>query len=67
MTDDTPRNFDIKLDFLDEGDHQIEFFKDGMNASKYAEDYQREIMDVNQNSIIPVAMVSGGGWVAIIK
>jgi alpha-glucosidase len=67
MTDDTPRKFDIKLEFLELGDHQMEFFKDGMNASKYAEDYKREIIDVNRNSTIPIDMVSGGGWVAIIK
>lgn len=67
MTDDTARDFDIKLDFLSPGPHQMELFKDGINAEMHAEDYKREIIDVDQNSIIPVSMVSEGGWVAIIK
>lgn len=67
MTDDTARDFEIHLDFLSPGKHQMEFFKDGMNAEMHAEDYKREIIEVDQNSIIPVSMVSEGGWVAIIK
>lgn len=67
MTDDTARNFDIKLDFLSPGPHQMEVFKDGINAEMHAEDYKREFIEVNQNSIIPINMVSEGGWLAIIK
>lgn len=67
MTDGTARNFDIKLDFLSPGSYQMEIFKDGINAEMHAEDYKREIIEVNQNSVIPINMVSEGGWVAIIK
>ena len=66
MTDDTPRDFELKLDFLGSGSFSMEIMKDGLNADHHAEDYKRELIEVNQNSVVPVHMVSGGGWAAII-
>ncbi len=67
MTDDTPRDFNLKLNFLGAGTYSMEIMKDGVNAENHAQDYKKEIIEVNQNSIIPIHMVSGGGWAAIIN
>jgi alpha-glucosidase len=66
MTDATPRDLTLKLDFLNQGDYTMELMRDGQNAERFAADYKREILDVNRNSSIPVHMVSGGGWAAVI-
>ncbi len=66
MTDDTPRDFELKLDFLGSGTFSMEIMKDGLNAAHHAEDYKKEVIEVNRNSIVPIHMVSGGGWAAKI-
>ena len=66
MTDDTPRDMNIKLDFLGTGTFTMEIMKDGINAGHHAQDYKREIIEVDKNSIIPIHMASGGGWAAKI-
>ncbi len=66
MTDDTPRDFKVKLDFLKAGTYTMEIMKDGLNAEHHAEDYKREEIEVDQNSIVPIHMVSGGGWTEMI-
>jgi alpha-glucosidase len=45
----------------------MEIMKDGLNAAHHAEDYKKEIIEVNRNSMVPIHMVSGGGWAAKIK
>ena len=66
MTDDTARDLQLKLDFLGEGNYTMEIMKDGKNAHNHAEDYKKEIIEVNQNSTVQIHMVSGGGWAARI-
>ncbi len=66
MTDDSPRDFELKLDFLSAGTYTMEIMKDGVNAMHHAQDYKKEVIEVNQNTIIPIHMVSGGGWAARI-
>ena len=63
MTDDTPRDFEIRFDFLPEGEFELVFFRDGANAKNYAEDYKREVIRVNRSSSISISLASGGGWV----
>jgi alpha-glucosidase len=67
MTDDTPREFNIKLDFLTDGSYDMEVFKDGINAGKYAEDYKREVKKVTKNDPLELNLVGGGGWIARIR
>lgn len=66
MTDWDPREMELKLDFLDEGDYNMRVWKDGVNATKHAADFAQETLDVTANSSVKVNMVPGGGWVAII-
>ena len=67
MTDDTPREFDIRLDFLSEGSYEMESFKDGVNAKNYAEDYKREMIEVKKNDSLHMTLTGGGGWIAQIR
>ena len=68
MTDETPRSFNIKMDFLDAGKtYNITLVKDGINADRMAEDYQLVTLEVTSESLLDVNMVSGGGVAAIIE
>lgn len=67
MTDDTAREFEIRLDFLPDGEYELEFFRDGVNARNYAEDYKKEVVSVTKDSSVSISMVSGGGWVGHLR
>jgi alpha-glucosidase len=67
MTDDTSRDFEIRFDFLPEGEFELVLFRDGANAKNYAEDYKREVVNVDQNSSLSVSLSSGGGWVGRLR
>lgn len=67
MTDWSPRTLQLDLSFLKEGTFNMEVFKDGINAERFAEDYKLENLEVNKSSIISVNMAPGGGWSAILE
>ena len=67
MTDWTPRELTISLDFLGEGRHEADIFADGVNARKEATDYQHTRQTVSKGDSLRVRLSSGGGWTAIIK
>lgn len=67
MTDWDPRDLDLGLSFLPDGAYKMEVFKDGANADRFAEDYQKELLEVSRNSKITARMAPGGGWAAIIS
>ncbi|MEO8766212.1 MAG: glycoside hydrolase family 97 protein [Ginsengibacter sp.] len=66
MTNWTPRELNIKLDFLQKGNYTIEFFKDGINADRNAMDYKREVRSVTNTDELKIELAPGGGWVARI-
>lgn len=67
MTDWTARNLELDLNFLNEGDYNIEIYKDGINAEKFAEDYKIETLNINKKTKLIAELASGGGWSAIIS
>ena len=67
MTDDTPREFQITLDFLSEGSYEMEVFRDGINAKNYAEDFKREVKTVKKNESLELNLAGGGGWIAQLR
>lgn len=67
MTDWTARDFEVKLDFLAEGEYAVQVMQDGPNANKYAEDYTLTKSSVKNNGLMKAALAKGGGWVAILK
>ncbi|MDO6602581.1 glycoside hydrolase family 97 protein [Arenibacter palladensis] len=66
MTDWTSRDLELDLSFLKEGNYEMEVYRDGINANRYAEDYKIDVMEVNRESKIIAKMAPGGGWSAII-
>ena len=67
MTDWTPRDLTISLDFIGEGTHSASIFADGINARKDATDYKHTVQTVTRNDRLQLHLSSGGGWAAIIK
>jgi alpha-glucosidase len=66
MTDWTPRNLEIDLSFLPEGNFTMEAYQDGVNADRNASDYKKTTTQVNRTSKIKLPLASGGGWAARI-
>lgn len=68
MTSWDSRDLTIKLDFLSSGrKYQLQYFADGINADKMAEDYKIGDIEVVTGQIVKVHMAPGGGWSAIIS
>jgi alpha-glucosidase len=66
MTDWTPREIDIDLSFLEEGDYRMTSYQDGTNADRFAGDYKKVTGGVNKTSKLKVKLAPGGGWAARI-
>ena len=62
MTDWTEREFDIKLDFLQEGIYQLTSCTDGVNANNYPPDYSITKSLIKRGDTIHVKMAQGGGF-----
>lgn len=67
MTDWTPRDLQIDLSFLKNGNYHMDIMQDGVNANRYASDYKKVSKTVSSDSRISFHMAPGGGWAAIIK
>lgn len=67
MTDWTARNFKIPLDFLSEGEYNIQILQDGVNADRFAEDYKLVNSTTSKEKTLNASLANGGGWVAILK
>ncbi len=68
MTDNTERNFDVKLSFLNPNtQYKIQIFKDGKNADKNAMDYKFETVELDSQSTIHIPLARGGGYSAIFE
>ncbi|MGV8134088.1 MAG: glycoside hydrolase family 97 protein [Mangrovibacterium sp.] len=67
MNDWTPQEFTVDCSFLKEGAFEIEIYKDGMNAGRYASDYKHEILTINNTSSLKIQLTPGGGWVGKIR
>ncbi len=63
MSDWTPRDVTIKMDFLGAGNYKATICKDGINADRYAADYviQKNI-PVKNNDELKLHMAPGGGF-----
>lgn len=60
------RKLQVKLDFLPIGNYQIEAITDGINTKNRAIDYKKVKIDVDNQTVIPMSLEQGGGWVGII-
>ena len=79
MTDWSARTLNLSLDFLPDGDYEIEIYKDGVNAYRVARDYKKLTLGfkvaegvVYSNSVLmsdgrlKAEMAPGGGFAARI-
>jgi alpha-glucosidase len=66
MTDWTPRNLEIDLAFLPEGNFTLDAYQDGVNADRNASDYKKITTQVSKTTKLKLPLASGGGWAARI-
>lgn len=66
MTNWNERDLALDFSFLPAGNYTAEVFKDGVNASRDATDYKKEIIKINSGDKITIHLAPGGGWVARI-
>src|SRR3974377_1222131 len=66
MTDWTPRDLQVNLSFLPEGNFQMTGYQDGVNADRYGGDYKMVKTEVNRDTRLQVHLSPGGGWAARI-
>lgn len=57
------RSVELDLSFLGEGSFKGEIFRDGQNADKVAQDYQREIINIPFERKLSFTMAPGGGYI----
>jgi alpha-glucosidase len=66
MTNWTPRELDIDLSFLPDGNYSMESYQDGVNADRYGSDYRQGKSPVSKSTKLTVKLAPGGGWAARI-
>jgi alpha-glucosidase len=63
MTDWWPRDIKIKLDFLDNGNYSATICKDGINADRYAADYDlKKNVPIKKGEELNIHLAPGGGF-----
>jgi alpha-glucosidase len=67
LTDWTPRELSVRLDFLAAGSYTLIEFIDGINADQYAEDFARKESKVKSGDTIKIRMAPGGGYAGILR
>jgi alpha-glucosidase len=66
MTNWTPREVQIDLSFLPDGQYKMESYEDGINADRNGSDYRQVKTQVSRTTKLTVKMAPGGGWAARI-
>ena len=67
ITNNSPRDLNINLDFLDNGEHHMTIFRDGKNADYQAMHYNKAEQTVSKTSTINIKMTKNGGFAAVIE
>ena len=68
LTDWTARDFNLKLEFLEDGKYLATLCMDGLNAEKYPADYTITSFEVTRQSVERIHLAPGGGFMLkIIK
>lgn len=66
MNDWTPRDLELKLDFLPAGKWSMQAMADGRNAHRMATDHTLTTKTVSSGETLNLHLAPGGGWVAIL-
>ncbi|MGA8438431.1 MAG: glycoside hydrolase family 97 protein [Candidatus Sulfotelmatobacter sp.] len=67
MTSWTPRELEIDLSFLPDGNYSMTSYQDGVNAARYGSDYQQIKAKVDKTTKLMIKLAPGGGWAARIQ
>ena len=67
MTNWDERDITLDLSFLNEGKHNLTLWQDGINADKYAEDFDKTEESVSSSDTLKIHLAPGGGFAGIIK
>lgn len=67
MTDAAPRELNLDLSFLDDRQHEMAIYQDGVNADRNGNDFALVRKTVTRADRLPLKLVGGGGWVAVIS
>ena len=68
MTNNTERQLEISLDFLNAGtSYKMASFEDGINAGRQAMDYRRKESHVKSGDKIQIKMARNGGFASVIE
>lgn len=67
MTDSTPRELSVQLHFLEDGEYQATICEDGVNADRYAADYQITEKNITAQDLLTFSMHPGGGYVIRLR
>ena len=67
MTGWNPKELELTLDFLPEGEYTVEIFVDGANAYRIARDYKKVVSTLPADRNLTIHMAPGGGFAAVIK
>jgi alpha-glucosidase len=66
LTNWDPREMELDLSFLGEGNYKAEIFRDGVNADRVGSDHKHEMIEVPKDRKLKITMAPGGGYVARI-
>jgi len=67
MTNWSSRDLALHLDFLDPNKkYKVKILSDGINADRFAEDYQISYGEWVKGEDVSIHMQPGGGWSAIL-
>ena len=67
MNDWTPRDIDLKFDYLEGEEFTIDVYQDGVNADRYASDYRYQQITIKRGETVRMHLAPGGGWVGKIR
>jgi len=66
MNNWTARELEIDFSFLPAGEFSMDAYQDGVNADRYASDYNLVKTKVNSTTKLKIKLAPGGGWAAHI-
>jgi len=66
MTDWTPRDLEVDLSFLPDGNFNMTSYEDGLNADRNASEYRKATTEVSKTTHLKIHLAPGGGWAARI-
>ena len=67
MTDETAREFELKLDFLEDGQYHFSLYQDGPNAERHGNDFVLKKGKTDKTQKLKIRMATAGGFAAVFN